>query len=418
MKIALYNLTTTTKVGGVESFVWDLSRELVRRGHAVTIIGGIGTQREHIPSVRIITYPFISRHFWQRFPLLNRAYAEAKLLERLTFAIPALPELLRGGYDIVHLQKPYDMAPALLARLLGGPRVVLGCHGEDFYPGDRWLARFVDAAVSCSAFNAYTIAARYGIEPTVIYNGFDPELFCLHSGVDAQVSFDSATPVDGAFKCRFIRRSSEWGKTSTSSPSSPPSPPVHGGESSISPPQVAVDTCYTLLYVGRLMPWKGVDVAIQALVHIPDATLLIAGAGQEEIALRELAMRMGVGHRVRFLGTVSRTALPHLYRTVDLLLATSFASETFGISLVEAQACGLPVVATRFGGFPEVVDEGRTGLLVPPRDVHALAHAVTTLLNDPPRRAAMAAAAPAWASQFIWPAVVDRVEAVYRGVCS
>lgn len=378
MKIALYNLTTTTKVGGVESFVWDLSRELVQRGHAVTIIGGIGTRREHIPGVRVITYPFVSRHFWQRFPVLNRAYAEAKLLERLTFAIPALPELLRGGYDIVHLQKPYDMAPALLARVLGGPRVILGCHGEDFYRGDRWLARLVDGAVSCSAFNALTVAARYGIKPTVIYNGFDPELFCPPDGViEPPVSLHSTAPVD-----------------------------------------IAIDTRYTLLYVGRLMPWKGVDIAIQALVYIPDATLLVAGAGQEETALRQLATHLGVQQRVRFLGTVPRTALPHLYRTVDLLLATSFASETFGISLVEAQACGLPVVAARFGGFPEVVDEGRTGLLVPPRDVHALAHAVMTLLNDPPQRAAMSAAAPAWAAQFIWPAVVDRVEAAYRAICS
>ena len=117
--------------------------------------------------------------------------------------------------------------------------------------------------------------------------------------------------------------------------------------------------------------------------------------------------------RVRFLGVVPRQQLPRLYSTVDLLLATSYASETFGISLVEAQACGLPVVASRFGGFPEVVDEGRTGLLVPPRDPSALAEAVTTILEHPERRAAMAAAAPQWVAQFLWPAVVDRVEAAY-----
>jgi glycosyltransferase involved in cell wall biosynthesis len=119
---------------------------------------------------------------------------------------------------------------------------------------------------------------------------------------------------------------------------------------------------------------------------------------------------------VRFLGTVPRTALPSLYSSVDLLLATSFASETFGISLVEAQACGLPVVASRFGGFPEVVDEGRTGLLVPPRDPHALAETVRSFLEDPPRRTAMAAAAPSWAAQFTWSAVGDRVEETYRAV--
>jgi len=74
------------------------------------------------------------------------------------------------------------------------------------------------------------------------------------------------------------------------------------------------------------------------------------------------------------------------------------------------------VVASRFGGFPEVIDEGRTGLLFAPRDHAALAAALRSLLDSPARRAAMAAAAPAWAAQFAWPAVTDRIEAVYRSV--
>lgn len=366
LKIALYNLTTTTRVGGVESFVWDLGRELARRGHAVTIIGGVGSQREEAPGTRVLPFPFISRRVWQSLPLLRRAYAEAKLLERLTMAVVALPELVRGGYDIIHLQKPYDMGPALLARSLGGARVVLGCHGEDFYPGDWLLARHVDAAVSCSNFNAGTVGRRYPIPIRVIFNGYDHDLFC------------SSVPT--------------------------PTPLAQRGSERL------------LLYVGRLMPWKGVDTAIAALEHIPNAVLLIAGDGEECASLEQLARRLGLRERVRFLGMLPRAELPALYRSVDLLLATSFASETFGISLVEAQACGLPVVATRFGGFPEVVEEGRTGLLVPPRNPRALAEAATTLLDDPLRREEMGSAAAAWATQFTWPAVVDRVEDVYRQV--
>jgi glycosyltransferase involved in cell wall biosynthesis len=361
LRIALYNLTSTTKVGGVESFVWDVSRELAQRGHAVTVIGGVGNRRPVIPGVRVITYPFISRRVWQALPPLRRAYAEAKLLERLTMAVAALPELARGGYDIIHLQKPYDMAPALLARMLGGGRVILGCHGEDFYHGDRLLARHMDGAVSCSHFNACTVAARYGEEPRVIFNGIDLAMF-------RPVAPD---PV--------LRRYGER----------------------------------LLLYVGRLQPWKGVDTAIRALPAIPGASLLIAGEGEERERLARLAQEQGVAQRVHLLGTVPREELPRFYSSVDLLLATSFASETFGISLVEAQACGLPVVASRFGGFSEVVDEERTGMLVPPRDPQALAAAVNTLLNDPPRLAALAAAAPAWAAQFSWPAVTDRIEAAY-----
>lgn len=364
MHIALYNLTTTTRIGGVESFVWDLGRELAQRGHTVTIIGGVGTRREPIAGVRVLTYPFLSRRYLQMLPLLRRAYAEVKLIERLTMAMAALPQLARGGYDIIHIQKPYDLAPALLARRLGGARVILGCHGEDFYPGDWLLARQVDAAVSCSHFNAQTVAARYVKRPQVIFNGIDTALF---------------------------------------RPAAPGQAPRSAGE-------------HLLLSVGRLQPWKGVDTAVRALPHIAGASLLIVGDGEERARLERLAHEIGVAGRVRFLGAIPRGELPALYCSADLLLATSFASETFGITLVEAQACGLPVVAANFGGFPEVIDIGRTGLLVPARDPLALAAAVNGLLADPARHAAMSAAAPAWAAQFGWPAVVARVEAIYRAV--
>jgi len=362
MRIALYNLTTTTRFGGVESFVWDLGRELARRGHAVTIIGGVGKRRELAPGVRVLMFPFLDRYRFQALPLLRRAYAEAKLLERLSLAIAALPELIAGGYDIIHIQKPYDLGPALLARRFGGARVVLGCHGEDFYPGDTLLASRVDAAVSCSRFNARTVAARYGFEPTVVFNGIDTSLF---------------------------------------RPTTP------------DPDIVRTDGTPLLLWVGRLQPWKGVDVALRALREIPQAYLMIVGDGETRADLERLAQELGLAERVRFLGALPRERLPSIYAAADLLLATSFASETFGIGLVEAQACGLPVVASRFGGFPEVIDEGRTGLLVPPRDPAALAAAVRSLIDDPERRRAMADAAPGWAAQFSWSAVVDRIEAVY-----
>jgi glycosyltransferase involved in cell wall biosynthesis len=366
MHIALYNLTTTTKYGGVESFVWDLARELVQRAHRVTVIGGVGARREAAPGVQVLTFPFISRDVWQALPLLRRAYAEAKLLERLTLAIPALPTLINGGFDIIHVQKPYDMGPALLARRLGGARVILGCHGEDFYRGDTLLAAHLDASVSCSQFNATTVAHRYGFMPQVVFNGIDTTLF------------------------RPMAPDPHWRITYGDAP--------------------------LLLFVGRLQPWKGVETAIRTLDQLPAARLLIAGSGADQSRLEQIARELGVSERVIFLGMIERSALPQLYSSVDLLLATSHASETFGIGPVEAQACGLPVIATRFGGFPEVIAEGQTGLLVPPRNPAALANAVLELLTDPARRAAMAAAGPAWAAQFAWPAVVDRIEAVYREV--
>ena len=369
MRIALYNLTSTTKFGGVESFVWDLARELAGRDHEVTLIGGVGPRREVAPGVRVLTFPFVPRSFWQSIPPLRRAYAEAKLLERLTLGLSTLPHLASGRYDLIHIQKPYDLGPALLARRLGGAKVILGCHGEDFYRGDRPLARMVDASVSCSRFNAETVARRYGFTPEVVFNGIDTGLFrplSPDADLRGRLGLPGNTPL--------------------------------------------------LLFVGRLQPWKGVETAIRALPHIPAAALLVAGAGEDRPRLERIVADLGLGTRVRFLGGLDRRDLPRLYSSADLLLATSHASETFGIGPVEAQACGLPVVASRFGGFPEVVDAGRTGLLVPPRDPQALAEAVNSLLADPSRRATMSATAPAWAAQFAWPAVTDRIEAVYRSL--
>jgi glycosyltransferase involved in cell wall biosynthesis len=253
--------------------------------------------------------------------------------------------------------------------------VILGCHGEDFYRGDRPLAARVDAAVSCSRFNAATVARRYGFTPTVVFNGIDTGLF-------------RPQPPDPALRADL-----------TGTPGS--------GAHAETP---------LLLFVGRLQPWKGVETALRALALLPGVCLAVAGDGEDRPRLERLAVELGVAQRVRFLGTVERPELPRYYSSADLLVATSHASETFGIGLVEAQACGLPVVASRFGGFPEVVDEGRTGLLFAPRDHEALAAALRSLIAAPGRRATMAAAAPAWAAQFAWTAVVDRIEAVYARV--
>lgn len=367
MRIALYNLTSTTKFGGVESFVWDLARELARRGHSPTVIGGVGARREASPGVQVLTFPFVARAIWQSLPPLRRAYAEAKLLERLSLALAALPTLARGGYDIIHIQKPYDLGPALLARQLGGARVLLGCHGEDFYRGDQPLARQVDGAVSCSRFNAETVARRYGFTPRVVFNGIDTAHFR-------------------------------------------PGPPDAGLRQRLGIPAGAP----LLLFAGRLQPWKGLETAVRALGALPEARLLVAGDGEDRPRLLRLAAELGVADCVHMLGAVERAALPQLYRSVDLLLAPSYASETFGIAPVEAQACGLPVLAARFGGLPEVVDVGRTGLLFAPRDHAALATAAAELLADPARRAAMGAAGPAWAAQFAWSSVADRIEQVYH----
>ncbi len=180
--VALYNVTTTTKVGGVETFVWELARRLAAAGLAVDVIGGAvaaGSALAPAPGVRLRRAPFVRREWLRRLPLLDRQYGATKLAERLSFGATTLPGLLRARYDILHIQKPFDLPlGAAVRRLSGGrTRLVFGCHGRDFFPGDRRWTGAVDATVSCSATNAAEIADRYGLAPRVIYNGIDLDRF-------------------------------------------------------------------------------------------------------------------------------------------------------------------------------------------------------------------------------------------------
>lgn len=130
---------------------------------------------------------------------------------------------------------------------------------------------------------------------------------------------------------------------------------------------------------------KGHDVLLRSLpavrARVPTARLLVAGDGEREAALRSQARTLGDGmaDAVRFLG--HRTDIPDLLAACDLVVLPSVA-EALPTALIEAAAAGRPVVATRVGGIPEVVVDGVSGLLVPPRDPAALADAIATLLLD------------------------------------
>jgi glycosyltransferase involved in cell wall biosynthesis len=154
-----------------------------------------------------------------------------------------------------------------------------------------------------------------------------------------------------------------------------------------------------LLYVGRLVMRKGIGNAITALAEIPDAELVIAGGpdpaelhlDSEVKRLRRLAGRCGVSDRVRFLGRVDRSDLPELYRSADAVMCVPWY-EPFGLTAVEAMACGVPVVASAVGGLSDTVVDGVTGLHIPPRRPDLAAAAVRRLLADPGLRRRLGAA--------------------------
>ncbi len=182
-----------------------------------------------------------------------------------------------------------------------------------------------------------------------------------------------------------------------------------------------------VLTVGRLVERKGHDVVIQALGRIPASVgsvqYLIAGRGPEEARLRRLARSLGSEDDVRFLGHVPDADLPYLYAACDVFAMPSRVLdqrdgiEGFGIAYIEAGACGKPVVAGRGGGTADAVIDGKTGVLVDPLDVGAVASVLTRLLTDPGEAARLGASARhhAEALAVAWPEAVNRLWQVLPG---
>lgn len=375
MHIVHYNLTTTTQHGGVETFVWELAERQQSSGHQVTIIGGAAAPKKavlrSIRGVRVVRYPFVDRMTWRSLRPLRRHFELTKMLERLSMLPGALPMLLGSRADLVHIHKPYDFVIAPIVHAIGA-RFIYHGHGEDFYPGDQVLARGVDGMLSCSTYNAGTLMARYGRSPTVVFNGFDPGHF-------------TPQPVDQALRA-----------------------------------QLAQPDERIVLVLGRLQPWKGVQYAIGALPLLPahhKVRLLIGGEGVYRPALERLVAELGVEDRVQFLGVVPHRDVRRYYTLADIIVGTSFASETFGMVLCEALACARPVVASDWAGFQEVVLDGDTGWIVPSQDPAALAAAIVAVFDDPEEARRRAERGRAHVHRlFTWDAVAKRVEAAYRQV--
>ena len=180
-----------------------------------------------------------------------------------------------------------------------------------------------------------------------------------------------------------------------------------------------------LLFVGRIQPLKGLDVAIAALERLErdDAELVVVGgpsglSGPDELArVRALAADLGVRDRIRFVPPQPHHLLSTWYRAADLVLVPS-RSESFGLVALEAAACGAPVVASDVGGLRTIVADGQTGFLVEPRDPEAFASAVDRLLADPALAQSMGAAGAARARDFTWSTAAARLRRLYTDLTS
>lgn len=368
MRWVLYNLTSTTQSGGVETSTWNLARELLTRGHEVTLVGGQSTRRlpQEAKGVKVVSYPFRPR---ESFP--NLGSRARKLMERLSLASRAV-SFLRDNSDRLLIFKPYDLGPALWATRGQNIKVGFLAGGSEFYPGYAALAKRMDYFAAVSRFTAGQIARATGLKPLV-----------NHLGVD----LTSFRPLEPDW---------ELGRSLGLEP---------GDEVMVS----AV----------RLVPLKGMQHALAALAKLADfrprLKLAIAGEGPYAGELASQAHELGLADRLILAGFMPQGRLADFYSLGKVAVFPSQGEEALGLSAAEAMACGLPVVASDLGGLPEVVSPA-AGVLTPPKNPEALASALDKLLDDEPRCKVMGRAGRARVeAQFSWPACVERLEAGMLG---
>jgi glycosyltransferase involved in cell wall biosynthesis len=175
-------------------------------------------------------------------------------------------------------------------------------------------------------------------------------------------------------------------------------------------------TPFTVVCNKHLERVYGPDLLIRALAPMPgEWRLALLGEGSARRELEALARDLGVAERVEWPGRLDPAGVR---RWLDAAHVACFPSrrESFSVATLEASARGRPVVAARVGGLPEVVEDGVTGLLIPPEDVDALRDALATLAGDAARRTAMGDAGRRWvASRYRWEQSLEAMEAVYVG---
>jgi phosphatidylinositol alpha-mannosyltransferase len=350
--------------GGVQAHVRDLAEALIGLGHHVSVLAPADDEDELPPYVvaagRAVPVPY------------NGSVA------RLAFGPLSFARVRRwlrdGKFDVLHIHEPLAPSLSLLACMAARGPIVATFHTAT--PRSRALA-----------------AAQGALQPILEKISGRIAVSALARRVQVEHLAGGAVEIpNGVSVARFtgVEPLPGW--------------PGDGG---------------TIGFLGRFTePRKGFAILLDAFARLapdrPGLRLLVAGPGDADEALADVdpALR----DRIVLLGLVSDADKARMLHSLDVYVAPNTGGESFGIILTEAMAAGTAIVASDLDAFKRVLDDGRAGALFPNGDAAALADTLAALLDDPARRAELAALAHAAVAEFDWPVVAARVLEVYSTV--
>jgi len=394
MKV-LYITTSFARYEGDPHSSWivTLIGHLRKRGIEVEVLApsfrGLGDHQ--VQGIKVHRY----RYFPARWEALTHEDGAPKKIGNPLYAGMVAPYLAAGvwsaarlarreRYPLIHVHWPLPQALlGMAARRAGGGRLVATFYGAELHlarrvpamkPVLRSLARACDQTVAISSFTARQVEEVTGVQPVVI-------------------------PYGAAL-----------------GPVSDVAPPGEG-RSGQGPRQI--------LFAGRLIERKGLPVLLRALALVAeerDVVLHLVGEGHERPGLERLASELGIEGRVHFHGWVSQEELDRLYRTCDLFVLPSVVdsggdTEGLGVVLIEALRYRKPVIGSEVGGIPDIIEDGVSGLLVPPGEPRALAAAIRRVLDDPALARRLGEDGFQYvAEKFDWERIADKMADLYHSL--
>ncbi|UCD15410.1 MAG: glycosyltransferase [Candidatus Omnitrophota bacterium] len=347
------------RAAGTEIATYNTAKHLVRKGHDVYVI----TSFYKGSNVSVNEGFYVQRIIWPR----------VRFVGIILYWVRAFVCLRKINPDIVHTQSIFMGITGFLAKVFFKKPYVMYGRGSDIYlpwvfkrPISRLILKNADAVIAQTEDMKVKMQKIYNRDIFVVPNGIDLEKF---KGILQREMRDKAAVV--------------------------------------------------ILFVGRLIPVKGVRYLIEAIKILKqknlNTKLILIGDGKDRLKLAKLVEKLGLNIDITFLGKINNEDIPKYMVNADVFILPSL-SEGFPMVILEAFASGLPIIATKVGGISEIIKEGVNGFLVKPRDPEAIAERVIYLLQDDHLKNKIIQENIRESNLYSWNKVTQELEAIYSQI--